>query len=143
MAHMLNYLPKMPNVSQIKIFINHTEIFITLHFCKLNVSLWNFLRVNVRTCHIFDFFLIFFLMQGIVGIDRNNSGRNRGILLSSQGRKLRSKDPRFETLKNLNIDLNINQGSDQSGSFLFAEVNQKSKKIFIREVNQNFFLIFY
>ena len=32
MAHMLNYLPKMPNVSQIKIFINHTEIFITLHF---------------------------------------------------------------------------------------------------------------
>ena len=82
-------------------------------------------------------------MQGIVGIDRNNSGRNRGILLSSQGRRSRSKGPKFETLKNLNIDLNINQGLDQSGSFLFAEVNQKSKKIFICEVNQNIFLIFH
>ena len=52
-------------------------------------------------------------MQGIVGIDRNNSGRNRGILLSSQGRKLRSKDPRFETLKNLANDLKSGLGPNR------------------------------
>ena len=84
---MLNYLPKMPNVSPIKIFINHTEIFITFHFFKLNVVSWNFLRVNVRTCHTFDFFLDFYIIEDILGIDRNNSDRNQGILLSSQGRK--------------------------------------------------------
>ena len=88
--------------------------------------MWNFLRVNVRTCHIFDFFLIFFLMQGIVGIDRNNSGRNRGILLSSQGRISRSKGLRFETLKNLNIDLKSGLGRNRF--ILIAKVNQKSKK---------------
>ena len=77
-------------------------------------------------------------MQGIVGIDRNNSGRNRGILLSSQGRISRSKGLRFETLKNLNIDLKSGLGRNRF--ILIAKVNQKSKKkILIRELNQNIF----
>ena len=82
-------------------------------------------------------------MQGIVGIDRNNSGRNRGILLSSQGRISRSKGLRFETLKNLNIDLKSGLGRNRF--ILIAKVNQKSKKkkILIRELNQNIFSDFW
>ena len=78
-------------------------------------------------------------MQGIVGIDRNNSGRNRGILLSSQGRISRSKGLRFETLKNLNIDLKSGLGRNRF--ILIAKVNQKSKKkdFDSRVESENFF----